>query len=625
MKQIKKFGYVSAALLASTIAFSACSSDSDVVSGGNTSGAEVTGETVKTQFAINVPYGSSNSSNAKGTRMAEDITQADGTTFNGIDNMRLFSFAGAPESNTSLNNTALGSTNDAYSKDSHRRLYKNIEIPVGTTDFLLYGRASRNSNGSAGNSYKFEYGYLGLSDSYNKNNVNVSDLTFQLDKIAPNADFSANTDGKAILAQLTKVLQSSADVIVGGVKTETRTWSSLTGTSPEIKNLQELYKKFSSLTAGSASSVVIVLDRLISQIGEDLEDKPLSAQIVQNATEAKAALTGNQFPLGLDLPEGVAKIKYVAATSTEGPKFVFDNSAILGNDANLVDYKSITYPASLAYFVNTKAMVTDQELNNTNQLPVYEQWTAKDPSAAWTAVASTSGFAEGAVQGSTHTVGLKNPLQYAVANLKLSVKCKSSVLKDNAHEIEGENVEDADVNVPSSGYPITAVLVGGQPSVVGWNFEPTANATFDYTIYDNQINDNGFAASTTSDDKYNYTLVLDNKNNGGNGKGEANIVYVTIELRNEGKEFCGKTGLVPNGSTFYLVGALDLSKVSESDKNGVDHIFVKDHTTKATFSISSLKNAYNCIPDLRSTELSLGLAVDLKWENGIDFGTIDIE
>ena len=47
--------------------------------------------------------------------------------------------------------------------------------------------------------------------------------------------------------------------------------------------------------------------------------------------------------------------------------------------------------------------------------------------------------------------------------------------------------------------------------------------------------------------------------------------------------------------------------------------FIKDHTTVANFIIKNLQNAYNHIPDMRTSKINVGLAVDLSWQNGIKF------
>jgi hypothetical protein len=43
--------------------------------------------------------------------------------------------------------------------------------------------------------------------------------------------------------------------------------------------------------------------------------------------------------------------------------------------------------------------------------------------------------------------------------------------------------------------------------------------------------------------------------------------------------------------------------------------------TSATFKIgaTSLQNAYTTIPDLRASQISLGLSVDLNWREGLNF------
>ena len=80
-------------------------------------------------------------------------------------------------------------------------------------------------------------------------------------------------------------------------------------------------------------------------------------------------------------------------------------------------------------------------------------------------------------------------------------------------------------------------------------------------------------------------------------------------------DFYGKEGLIPKGSRFYLVGELDPTNKTAT----VDHVFVKDHTTVANFTIKNLQNAYNHIPDMRTSKINVCLAVDLSWQEGITF------
>ena len=118
---------------------------------------------------------------------------------------------------------------------------------------------------------------------------------------------------------------------------------------------------------------------------------------------------------------------------------------------------------------------------------------------------------------------------------------------------------------------------------------------------------------------YNYTLVLDNKDTSSESATQSNV-NVVIELENKAGDFYGVDGLIPKDSKFYLAGTLDLSKNNTTeDGKMLDHVFINDHTTVANFTITNLKKAYNCIPDLRTSKINVGLAVDLKWESGINF------
>ena len=194
--------------------------------------------------------------------------------------------------------------------------------------------------------------------------------------------------------------------------------------------------------------------------------------------------------------------------------------------------------------------------------------------------------------------------------MESKIKCATASLEDNAKDII-KSAENNTLTVPKNGITVTGILIGGQPQGVEWNFEPASSATFDHTIYDNDII--GIVAQT-SDSKPNYTLVLDNKDSSPSAK--QSKVYVTVELANNMGDFYGKEGLIPQGSRFYLVGELDPTGKTTTT---VDHVFVKDHTTVANFIIKDLKKAYNHIPDMRTSKINVGLAVDLTWQEGIKF------
>ena len=329
----------------------------------------------------------------------------------------------------------------------------------------------------------------------------------------------------------------------------------------------------------------------------------MAKKIIENCNTAlNTTLKNITFPRDKNLPDGVAKVQW----NNNQFAFVDVNNIGIGatNAGNNIDYTKITYPAELAYFVSSPVKTSQDEITAIKDLPSYEDWLKE---TTW-----TSGYKD-VVENRTRFVALQKPLQYGVACLKSNIKCNSSSLDDNAKDGGFGYRSNNSIPVPTEGFKVTGILVGGQPQGVAWNFEPnTGTSEFKYTIFDNDINPVFFAKDTES--QPNYTLVLDNKD--ASGSSQSNV-FVTVELENNsGEAFYGAEGIIPANTKFYLVGEL---KLSGNTTEAVDHVFVKDHTTVANFTIKDLKKAYNHIPDLRTSKINVGLAVDLSWQTGITF------
>lgn len=339
-------------------------------------------------------------------------------------------------------------------------------------------------------------------------------------------------------------------------------------------------------------------------------EKKLTKAIYEQCETALKAIKGIDFPGKFKLPDGVATLSWIAGES----KFAYNTPGTdLFETGNSINYNKICYPAELSYFVNTKTMVSDKDMSNLSEFPSYTEWTKKTQTG-WDAKTS---FTEKAVENSTRTVGLKDPVQYSVAVLKSTVRCKASTLEDNA-KLAGGFKTDQQIPVPTNGFKVTGILIGGQPAAVDWKYEPaTTGETFANTIYDNVMNGSpmyakyGSAVPTVG----NYTLVFDNKN------AAKNDVFVTIELTNNSDmNFYGQDGIILKGAKFYLVGKLTPNATEGvTNPNNFDRVFVQDYVTTANFKIKDLKSAYNCIPDLRTSGINVGLAVDLDWKEGITF------
>ena len=567
------------------------------------------GQVVKTQFAINIPYGNNSSANQakKVTRMTDAITQQN-NNFRGISEIVLLTFDGDPESKGTINADKpiyIGADANAYEQDPNRRLYRDIEIPVGTTHMLFYGRASINTES------KFEAGNI-TEKADKKTEKTLANISHELTPINSTADFTTDADAQAIIGALNdiakaQVQEGSATYTWATIGSETTLPSWLTEHEQEF--LKDRYNALITLKAGSKASVKACIESLKAALAGETpgagvpDTKKLTAEIYKKCQAALDKInTLREFPRNLNLPDGVAALSWTSGG--------FAYSAP-GNDlfttSNTINYQKICYPAELSYFVNTKTMVSDKDMSSLNDFPSYDDWTTKTQTG-WDGKTS---FTEGAVKNSTKTVGLKDPVQYSVAVLQSTIKCAGTTLQDNGQSIGGLK---ADQNVPvNSGFPVTGILIGGQPESVDWKYEP-ASTDFANTIYDKDMNGTITAGTGTAASTPNYTLVFDNKST------DKKTVFVTIELENNsGMDFYGQDGIILKDTKFYLVGKLDPTKEGLTLPAGVDRVFVQDHITKANFNITNLKNAYNCIPDLRTSGINVGLAVDLSWQTGITF------
>lgn len=606
MKRFQLFSLASAMLLASAAGFTSCSSDSEDPLDG---GSGVAGQVVKTQFVINIPYaGNESGGNARvSTRMTAENTQNNNNNnFLGLKDIEMFAYDNVPsESNPTSTRTIRIGTRTPSANDNNCRIYSDIAIPVGTKNMIFYAKATRTKTVTSGTANKTNFEAGSLTNPYttftDEAKPNLSELNFNLEAIRKNADLE--TYGQDILQKLNDIANTTA----GGKK-----WSE-TGTDEsadkDAKILHSLYIQFIKLTAGSTKSV----NSFIEHLKEAIESQGVKTDMAE-AIKNKCTSVSGTFPRNLELPDGVAKVKF---DPTNGFTFESVTAGTTTTGSNLIDYKTVTYPSELAYFVSSPIKTSTTDKSKVSDLPSYNDWLAGTANI-W------NGYDE-MVKNNTLFVALQNPVQYGVACLKSSIKCASTSLEDNARKIVGSK-SDNTITVNDNSFPITGILIGGQPAGVKWDFEPastTKPADFKYTIYDKDMNGGiNFTAKAveTATLPYNYTLVLDNKDTS-DGATQSNV-NVVIELENNAADFYGADGLIPKGSKFYLAGTLDLKAtngVTKPNDSNVDHVFVKDHTTVANFTIKDLKKAYNCIPDLRTSKINVGLAVDLSWKEGIKF------
>lgn len=334
------------------------------------------------------------------------------------------------------------------------------------------------------------------------------------------------------------------------------------------------------------------------------------------------------------LPEGAAQLEYTASTNVFSHKH--PSGSLLNNGATTAP-AAYQYPAELMYYCNSDVRTSDKEKTSTTGYPNgVANW---DNDTKWTEIGDWTGTS---VTSSTRATAMKKNVNYGVAMLRsyVSIKEGVSTLEDNRKAL---NPGETNKSFTPANLDITwtGVIVGGQPASVDWQFLPTTTG-FDKLVYDNRVT--GDAAGTAvpktagSASAPNYTILFDNYTT----ETTQNKVRVALQFVNNGEDFWGRDNLVRKGQTFYLVAELDPTsktiaswddyyQVPPLDANGkstkTTRVFVQDYMTTANFKFtadgtnhkSSLQDAYVTIPDLRSSQLSFGLSVDLDWRNGLTF------
>lgn len=552
-----------AVLLAGAMAFAACSSDEDFADAVNP-GAGATGETVKTQFSINVPAG-----NSANKRLAQDIVQGQNDpVFRGMDEIHMYAFSADPSIATTTTTPAevyndMGSILDnELQVGTNAKVYYDMEIPTGVTHFLFYGEADRVNGTTDADNGVLEPTLLDATTDA------VSKIRFALKSI--------NTAGNSTAT--TALLQALNDVAkVAG-------WSTST-------ELRDWYVAFTDLKAGSAASIKAALENLKTSI-EDASvtiETELKNNILSAIGTAEASIASYTYPRDLGLPDGAAQVTW--NDRTPAFEYVTDKKEI--GDITFTELTEYVYPASLYYWTNSTIRVSnDTESNNYTT-----DWgTCLDLYLDGTSVAAT-----------TRSVALVNPINYAVGRFDVKAKFANATVKDNVAN---------DVTVmESGGFKLVGLLVGGQKAVQ-YDFTPISTES-EVTIYDQSI---GTDVKVTNSDmsKALHTLALET--------GENSEKYFALELENNtGKSFVGHDGTVPAGGRFYLVGKLTPEPTPESSAGGVTQqtkVFIQDYITTANVTINSLAHAYNCIPDLSTPQLELGLSVDLDWEEGLEYDVV---
>ena len=359
---------------------------------------------------------------------------------------------------------------------------------------------------------------------------------------------------------------------------------------------------------------------------------------------------------GTNIPEGQpgyieqGQEGYPAKYKKDEFYYYHPNKPLVNPTMTEFEPKKYLYPAELWYYVNSPIRTTSSDIT----IDSYPNGVIPWSTSTW-----TDWDFPGKVSSSTRGVAVVNNIHYGVALLKSSVLYNDgvTVLQDNRSAFnDGE--ENKTINISSAQLQLRGILIGGVNPRMNWQFTRKYETSGDHdghgsdlSIFDGVIYDHSLPSNTIPTASPNYTLVYDNYNSSETEENQ-NDVYVSLEFVNGGEAFWGRDNLIPSGGVFYLVAKLpkptadqitDLRKSWPTDhqippiygvgtetvpsgkvageSKQIPRVFIQDFVTTAVFKIgaTSLQKAYYSIPDLRASQMSLGLSVDLQWTPGLEY------
>ncbi len=504
-----------------------------------------------------------------GMRMASDVVQAEDEAFRGLQGVLVIPFM--TEGNVDVTTTdepLIGSSSGTQNDKVAGRNYYYIEncpLSRGTNHVLAYGQAATLTNKTAPS-------LNGKLETTLVNRIVPSDITFSLTSIRDNYD--APEGALALAYYLSEIAR-------------TPEWSTTTN------ELKDLYLDFihadpegTGMLPGSAAHItayvavlrekVVALKAHFDSVSDE-EGSAMCTAIMDKIddTELNACLS-NGYPSGvgsIGLPDGAAALRW-----TGNGFSVRTQTTTLDNINGIIRY---TYPAELWYYVNSAIYTSIQEVTKSTY-----------SSLPWNDLLTTYFQANGSVNADTKSVAVEKPLQYGVGRLKMTLT-----------PIEGtwNDTKGISFNYDATNLPMTAVIVGGQHTV-GFDFKPRGEQSDVDTrfIYDTEVGTTGTV----------NTLVLQSY--------DGEKVPIILEFQNNTEHsFAGKDGIVYPGTKFYLIGMIDPADATNKDDANVatvkERVFTQDYTTLVTTTVTSLANAYSCLPDLLQPRLEIGIQVQTQW------------
>ena len=568
------------ALLSYAIAMTSCSND---VFNSDEANQDVT---------VDMAFSVSSQLHQPSTRLVPEIIQ-DNTAHRGIQDVYVIPFRATRKIEATDHPTAFqvnGISNYDFDRqaasDAWFYYYEGCSFERGTASFLAYCRATKATDPQNSNSEIANKAYNGSLVTNIAATEPPSETSFALESIVPNNNVP--TIAQQLANYLTNIATTMGDYESGGAE---RVWSRTS--EPTLK---VLYLSFINQTnegpfpfAGSGPNVNAHIAAL-RQLLDGVTVTTPAHQSLLDALKAKVA-SGlpaelQNYPASIGLPDGAAVLRW------NGTAFeVETQTTTLAYINNISRY---AYPAELFYYSNSQIYTSSNKIDNTYYSAATE----------WGSLLNNFEYKTGSiVTTNTQSVALIEPLQYAVACMKINIKATNTTLPDAIGTA---------IPVESFSFPVTGVIVGGQLPL-GFDFKPKApyselEARF---AYDHHVKDKDgntiYMRSGSGVSETLSTLVLQSYD-------EKEVPIVVEFTNNSDKDFIGLNGKIYRGTKFYLAGVIDPAEAAEgAAAEAQGRVFTQDFTTSLTVKVESLAKAYNVLPDMLTPRLEIGIQLVPEW------------
>ena len=382
--------------------------------------------------------------------------------------------------------------------------------------------------------------------------MSPADISFSLKQIRNTFDIHA--EAQALASYMTSIA-------------ETPGWS--TTSDSQLKALYLQFIQADAQTTGQMAGSATNVKAYVQALRDILDDNSdeLSQAIIDKIDD-NSSIASNTYPASIGLPDGAAALKWNNTAFT-----VRTQTTTIDNINGITRY---TYPAELWYFVDSPIHTSLNEISK-------ESYAGK----TWTDILNTLYTDGNSVMPSTQSVAVDQPLQYGVGRLQMTLTEIATSLRD----AKGQNLHGS-----KEEQTLTGVIIGGQHTV-GFDFKPKGpqsdvDARF---IYDSVVDTTKWTVNT---------LVLQSY--------DGEKVPIVLEFRNNTPyQFTGKDGIIYPGTKFYLIA--EVNPAGKGEGNYAGRVFTQDYTTKVSMKVTSLANAYSCMPDLLAPRLEIGVEVTTDW------------